>query len=844
MSEKPGSSRQPTRNDNYKRMTTNIHRIETLADQTAVHRKKFEFALSQLRKFAQSYSKCADDTVLSSAELSATEDFTNCLQELRSIIIENLLQTWTIPTIENPTSTVLDHLHDVFSKIHKIAGSMDNEASLEIDPDSDEWIKYHILDLRAIHASFAQYKKLKDFDPMLARSIDQRLASIDKLLAENSQDDIVPRTFSPIPVNYQSWRVSITDFEEIKPIGNGVSATVFYGRDKRNNQEVAIKKFKFAKMNGSKLQSFQREVAVLATAIHPAVVRLIGATESMPFCIITEWMPNSSLYHDLHVHHHLDQTGKTIAAFDIARGMQFLHSCQIVHRDLKSLNVLLDINYHIRICDFGFSRHATDTSLMSQNIGTPHWMAPELLSTSSNYTSKIDVYAYGIVLWELATGQTPYSGMDSHYIIQQVLSNDIRPSLPPDINPAMRDLITQCWDRNPDVRPSFDEIVKKFEIENVMMNGANLEEFKKYIRESATTSENQARMVEKIMSDSIKGEIDLKTTIKMLKNVEIPRDSIDVAWNTQILGINFGNRNQNDNSNLDNDPSKEMKKEDINDNESNEYKHDNISFDSIRPEKAKYIAEYVAMFLKTSKLGEASEILRKLPRKSIPNDIISQFVEEIPTGSAEIDTNIAIAGCRNGIHDLVALYSANTDDTILALNVCSHEGVDIRLRAAIVDRCVQSLVLNNTELAAAALKCLLSIGEFKRIQFDVLNNFLTSTNDALSSCAYLAITAMAFENRFPPEDMFDLMLEKMQCDRRSSIAIVSLCKDPHLADKFLTLMEEKPVISEESLKALIMTSKTDKSLNPRIKTILERNDYKGKIPTLIEFVDRFTKTLL
>ncbi|OHT02802.1 TKL family protein kinase [Tritrichomonas foetus] len=792
-------SKPTTKAENYTRIMTNLKRIQALADQTAVHRKKFEFALSQLRKFSQLYSQTADSTPLTEAEITASNDFTSLLQEFRSIIVQNLLQTWTIPTIENPASTILDQLQDVFTRIHRVVLVMNNEASLEINPDSPEWLQYHVLDLRAIHASFAQYKKLKDFDPLLARTIDQRLISIDAVLSENTPDNFAPRTFSPIPVHYQTWRVSITDFEEVKPIGTGVSATVFFGRDKRNGQEVAIKKFKFQKMNGSKLQSFQREVAVLATAIHPAVLRLIGATESMPFCIITEWMPNGSLYHDLHVHHRLDQTQKTIAAFDIARGMQFLHSCQIVHRDLKSLNVLLDHNNRIRICDFGFSRHASDSSLMTQNIGTPHWMAPEILSTSSNYTSKIDVYAYGIVLWELATGQTPYSGMDSHYIINQVLSNDTRPLMPQDVNPQMKDLITQCWDRNPDVRPSFDEIVKKFETENVMMNGANREEFLKYIRESETTSEMQTRMVEEIINSAIKGEISLKNAVKRLKEVQIPPDSFEVAWNKQLI-----------------------------DNNTN---------------KPQDVADYVSLFLKTSKLAEVASILRKLPRKSIPVDTISQFVEEMPTGSVEIDTDIAVAGCRNGIHDLVALYSAKPDDTILALNVCSHEGVDLRLRAAVVDRCVQSLVLNNTELASSALRCLLSIGELKRIQFDSLSSFITSADIALCSCAYLAITAMTFDQKFPPEDIFYLMLQKFEVDHRAAVAVAASCKNPKLAEIFLQTIEEKPLGTEDCLKTLISAA-YNVELRPRIKEVMNKCNFEEAQPSILNFVEKLNAILL
>jgi hypothetical protein len=70
--------------------------------------------------------------------------------------------------------------------------------------------------------------------------------------------------------------------------------------------------------NVAKLQTFQREVACLATAVHSAVVRLIGATDIPPFCIMTEWMPNSSLFHALHQYHQLDTLGRTITVFNIA----------------------------------------------------------------------------------------------------------------------------------------------------------------------------------------------------------------------------------------------------------------------------------------------------------------------------------------------------------------------------------------------------------------------------------------------------------------------------------------------------------------------------------------------
>jgi hypothetical protein len=469
--------------------------VEQLADQTAVHRKKFEFALSQLRTFFKHYSNHSPDSRLTPTEITASLQLHQEILTLRDLVSQHLLQTWSLPTIQNPSNFVLEQLQQIFQTIHNSASILDITSSSFIDPHSPQWAQFHILDLRAIHASFTQYLTAPDLDKELSRSIEDRLVSIGQTF-ENSTLPGPARIFSPIPVHYQSWKVNYSDFDEIKMIGSGVSASVHLCRYRKTGQEDAIKKFKYQRLNGSKLQSFQREVAVLATASHPALLKLIGATDTSPFCIITQWMPNGSLYHDLHVYHRLDGTGRTIAAYDIARGMRFLHSRQIVHRDMKSLNILLDSDNRVRICDFGFSRQASDDSPMTQGIGTPHWMAPELLIKNTNYTAKIDVYAFGIVLWELATAQTPYEGMEAAEIIAKVLQEDLRPTLPIDVNPGLSDLIIQCWDRNPEFRPNFEEIVRRIRSGEAVMNGTVIEVFRKYVNESDTSGEQLTRSVE------------------------------------------------------------------------------------------------------------------------------------------------------------------------------------------------------------------------------------------------------------------------------------------------------------------------------------------------------------
>jgi serine/threonine protein kinase len=165
--------------------------------------------------------------------------------------------------------------------------------------------------------------------------------------------------------------------------------------------------------------------------------------------------------------------------------MQFLHSRSIIHRDLKSLNVLFDADGRMHICDFGCSRKAGDEdALMTQNVGTPHWMAPELMNSNSGHNSKMDVYAYGLVPWKIVSLQVSFAGLEPTQIHIQVSVNDIRPVIPEHVNAPLRDLIQQCLDRNPDVRPTFDEIVGRFAVDMITVDGADTKAFGRDVQDA------------------------------------------------------------------------------------------------------------------------------------------------------------------------------------------------------------------------------------------------------------------------------------------------------------------------------------------------------------------------
>ncbi|KAL6142766.1 hypothetical protein ACLB2K_061042 [Fragaria x ananassa] len=164
-------------------------------------------------------------------------------------------------------------------------------------------------------------------------------------------------------------------------------------------------------------------------------------------------------------------------ALDIARGMEYIHSQGVIHRDLKPENVLIDKDFRLKIADFGI---ACEEGLCDSLTGTYRWMAPEMTkhkhahakglakalgmdSTNKPYGRMVDVYSFGLILWELVAGKIPLAEMDPIPAAFAVLNKNLRPLIPKDCPPAMRALIDQCWSTQPEKRPEFWQVVKVLE---------------------------------------------------------------------------------------------------------------------------------------------------------------------------------------------------------------------------------------------------------------------------------------------------------------------------------------------------------------------------------------------
>lgn len=296
----------------------------------------------------------------------------------------------------------------------------------------------------------------------------------------------------------EEWEIDPTKLAINSPIGRGAYGTVHRGV--YDGKVVAAKLLDFGQQERkteAKIASlralFQQEVSVWHKLDHPNVTKFVGASlgtsdckipsefshgdqlqePSNICCVVVEYLAGGTLKAFLIKNRRQKLAFKVVVqiALDISRGLNYLHSKKIVHRDVKTENILLDESGTVKLADFGVARiEASNPKDMTGETGTLGYMAPEVLH-GKPYNRKCDVYSFGICLWEIYCCDMPYPDLSFTEMTYAVVRQNRRPKIPRCCPSSLSNVMRRCWDANPDKRPEMDEVVKMLKTIDISKGG-------------------------------------------------------------------------------------------------------------------------------------------------------------------------------------------------------------------------------------------------------------------------------------------------------------------------------------------------------------------------------------
>ncbi len=205
-------------------------------------------------------------------------------------------------------------------------------------------------------------------------------------------------------------------------------------------------------------EQFIREVNIMAQLRNPHITQLYGACMEPESCLVMEYMENGSL-DKLLERKTLSYEEQRNLAMDIAKGLLYLHSRDVIHRDLKTANILINAQGQAKLTDFGLSKTADQkVKTIAERSEAIQWMAPETLGQDV-FSVETDIYSYGMVLWSICTGKKPFANFSEIEITQKILKGECE-KLDTDMPSELQSLIHKCWSKSPLDRPSLLDILE------------------------------------------------------------------------------------------------------------------------------------------------------------------------------------------------------------------------------------------------------------------------------------------------------------------------------------------------------------------------------------------------
>eukprot|EP01094_Clydonella_sp_ATCC50884_P002136 TRINITY_DN11643_c0_g1_i1.p1 TRINITY_DN11643_c0_g1~~TRINITY_DN11643_c0_g1_i1.p1 ORF type:complete len:1085 (-),score=383.55 TRINITY_DN11643_c0_g1_i1:312-3566(-) len=251
----------------------------------------------------------------------------------------------------------------------------------------------------------------------------------------------------------------IGDYQIGRCLGRGGFGAVYQGVDITTGTFVAIKQMKRQNLPKDQLASMMGEIDLLKKLNHPNIVKYIGYSETREFlCIILEYVESGSLASVVQTIGKFPESLVRVYIEQVLQGLLYLHEQGVIHRDIKGANILTTKGGTVKLADFGIAAEVSSTAENSSIMGTPYWMAPEIIELNGA-TTKSDIWSVGCTVIELITGEPPYYDLAQMPALFRIVQDD-HPPLPEGISPALRDFLLQCFQKEPRLRISAKKLLK------------------------------------------------------------------------------------------------------------------------------------------------------------------------------------------------------------------------------------------------------------------------------------------------------------------------------------------------------------------------------------------------